>query len=290
MFSLHQVSVQFPLGVFSLSVSELQIPNEGVTAIVGKNGSGKSTLLSLMAGTRAPDSGTCTFEGRSCFQAYDQIKRDVQLLSWNTVFDTRLKPIAYIKLLRRICPKWNLELEQRLIQEFSIPLDQSIATLSRGEHAKLKLLLAICQNPKVLLIDELTNDLDSSSRKAIFNLIDEKVFEAAVSVVWATNILTDVERFANQLVVMQKGSVLLHEKIEDFRARHQKVALHNQSEMPKPKIVGLEDSRIEWDGKNGLLYSHAFDAHVEKKLKDQNINFNLLPYSLNEILANYGAE
>lgn len=288
MLSLHQVRYAQPGGLFTLSIPFMEIPPVGVTAIVGKNGSGKSTLLSLLAGLRLPQSGTCSYRGINCFSGYDRVKRDVHLLSWNVTFESQLSPADYLRLMRKLRPDWDHAKEERLAGEFALPADQSIGSLSRGEHAKFKLLLSICQRPQVLLIDELTNDLDQASRKSIFSLIDEQVFEGSLSVVWATNILSDVERFANRVIILARGSAVLEADMETLKAGHQRLALQSKAGARIDRLEGIAGD-LEWTGTTGLLHTAQFDEAMKESLAAQGVGYTQLPYSLQEILNRYGA-
>lgn len=289
MFKLHRLTYRTSLYGFMLDIPELLIDNEGVTAIVGKNGSGKSTLLHLMAGLKAPTRGTCTFEGRACFQAYDTIKAQVQMLSWSIVFDGQLTANDYLRVLKAKPRPWDSDLEAELLSEFYIPTEQKISTLSRGEQAKLKLLLALCQRPKYLLIDELTSELDHESRKAIFRTIDREVFAGKLRVLWATNIIDDVDRFANHLIVLSKGQVTLNTDLESFRRRHQKLLLRYQGAknmLNFPAELGLQ---MDWDGKRGILTTNNYREQLVQDLGLLEIAIEPMPYATKDILQTYGA-
>ncbi len=272
-----------------MDIPELLLDNEGVTAIVGKNGSGKSTLLSLLAGLKAPTSGTCTYEGRACFQAYDIIKAQVQMLSWSIVFDDQLTAKDYLRVLKAKSRPWDVELESELLREFYIPIEQKISTLSRGEHAKLKLLFALCQRPKYLLIDELTSELDHESRKAIFRTIDREVFEGKLRVLWATNVIDDVDRFANHLLVLSQGKVALSTDMESFRRRHQKLLLRYQGSSQLPNIPAELGVQIDWDGKRGILTTNDYREALVQELTRLEIEIEPMPYATKNILQTYGA-
>lgn len=209
-------------------------------------------------------------------------------MSWDIPLSPQLKPKSYIDMVSALAPQWNKDLETRLIQEFSIPLNQNIGTFSRGEQAKLKLLLTSCFSPDLLLIDELTSDLDSESRKKIFDFLDEQVFSENFGIIWASNVLSDVEKFATDILVLNKGQIMTSGALDDFKTRHQKIALHNANPQKKIDLDFLRGEKLSWDGHNGLLYTKQFNSQLEAKIREEGVTLSLLPYSLAEIITEYG--
>ncbi len=289
MFRVHQLTyIPSDKGSFRLEIPEFTWDGRGVLALVGSNGSGKSTLMSLIAGLKKPTTGTCTFAGYNTFFSYDKVKFNLPLISWDIPLSPQLKPKSYLKLVRDLASKWNHELENRLLDEFSIPTDQNIGSLSRGEQAKVKILLASCSSPEILLIDELTSDLDTDSRKKIFNFLDEQVFSETFGIIWASNVMTDVEKYATHIAVLNKGKLVASETLDDFKVRHQKIALHSISPERKIDLSFLRGEKLSWDGQNGLLSTKEFSKDLEKKLLAEGVTLSLLPYSLAEIINEYG--
>lgn len=74
--------------------------------------------------------------------------------------------------------------------------------------------------PKVILIDEVTNDLDTDSRRAIFKKLDAYSFETGAQVVVATNMVEDIERYATDIILLQKGEVILQSSLDAIKEQH----------------------------------------------------------------------
>jgi len=122
--------------------------------VVGPNGSGKTTLLEVLAGRRAPTSGSVR-HGSTVQVAYH---------------DQHAAELDPTKRVRDLVP------DAPLLERFWFDTDAQfapIATLSGGERRRLQLLLALAGKPNVLLLDEPTNDLDLDTLRSLEDFLDE---------------------------------------------------------------------------------------------------------------------
>ena len=293
MISIQDLKHQFKSSRFQIDIPSVNFDQDGITALIGSNGNGKSTLLSIMAGVLKPKSGFVRFNNHNTFREYEQIKSDVHLLSWDCALYPWAKGSALVNLVKQtaLAAKkggWNDPLAEKLMSELSIPLEQTVKDMSRGEIAKLMLLLSLPRDPKVLLIDEITNDLDISSRKLIYKKLDEYSFETGAKVVIATNIISDMERFATSIVFMKRGSVLFSKSIDELKETHKKISLRTQvaGKSGDPRIISHR--HLSWDGTEGILLSDNFRSEVLTTLDNLGIDAKLESLALEEILAGYG--
>jgi ABC-2 type transport system ATP-binding protein len=204
---------------FQLLIDKRDFDQEGITAFVGPNGAGKSTLFKVMAGIEAPTSGEAKFEGMNVFKDYEVIKNKIHLLTWDISPYSDVSALDLLKLMKSLAIQWDDTREGILINQFQLPLDRNLSSMSRGQQAKVRLLLSLPQSPKLILIDEITNELDNDTRKNIYKLLDEYSFETHAQVFIATNILEDMERYASNIVFMKNGKILDYGKIDEMKER-----------------------------------------------------------------------
>ncbi len=205
---------------FRLNIKNLIINEKGIRAIIGHNGAGKSSLLNTIAGLEAPAKGHVTFEGFNTFLDYENIKNDIHLISWNVSLFQNMSIMDHMNLIKGLSKKWNLEFEKELLRDFVIPPHKKVQTLSRGEQTKLKLLLSLPRMPKVVLLDEVTNDLDTDSRRSIFKKLDYYSFETGANIIIATNMVDDIERYATTVTVLKEGEVVLDGNLDSIKEEH----------------------------------------------------------------------
>ena len=155
-------------------------PDKGLVFILGPSGSGKSTLLNLLGGLDAPDSGEILIEG------YDLTKL------------SRKARTAYLNsYLGFVFQEYNILKDLTLIENISLPLEiqsikrkrrkelikqtlsmveleglekRKVSQLSGGQKQRIAIARAVIKNPKLIIADEPTGNLDSETSTTIFNL------------------------------------------------------------------------------------------------------------------------
>ena len=169
-------------------------------AILGRNGTGKTTLLDLIAGRRAPTSGTVKIGQTVKIGYFTQKAVDM---------DERLRAIEYIQEAARtitLADGTTISASQ-LMERFLFPGNLQwtpIARLSGGEKRRLYLLRILMESPNVLLLDEPTNDLDLETMAVLESFIDD--FNGAI--IFVSHDRFFVDRLADKCFVYEPGGVL----------------------------------------------------------------------------------
>jgi ATP-binding cassette, subfamily C, bacterial CydCD len=168
----------------------LVVPRTGITAVTGPSGCGKSTLLSVLAGLRAPDTGSLSIGDRPV--GGEAWRADVALLPQRPLFiagsiadNVRLgapdaTEAAVWRVLRRVA------LEERVRQlpaGLDTPLGEDGGTLSAGERARLALARIVLSNRPWVLLDEPTAHLDALTEHVVADTLVELARDRAVLVV-----------------------------------------------------------------------------------------------------------
>ena len=127
-----------------------------IMGLVGPNGAGKSTTIRLLMGLLTPESGSIEMLGRAVPAQVTEAKRDVAFVS----DDMRLFGTAtlgwHMGFIASMFPGWDEAYAQNLLKAFNLRAGQGVKALSRGEHVKALLLLALARGPRRLVLDEPT--------------------------------------------------------------------------------------------------------------------------------------
>ena len=127
---------------------------------------------------------------------------------------------AALRFLAGFRPTWDPAYEQRLLEQFELAPQTIIRALSFGEQTKLALIAALAWRPRLLVIDEPTTGLDARARNFLMRELLAVVTDPTRSILLSSHQLSDVERYADRLVLLNQGRVLLEGElaslVEDY--------------------------------------------------------------------------
>jgi len=205
--------------VYTLNGVSLSIEKGEMTAITGASGSGKSTLLHIIGCLDKATSGKYTFEGA-----------DVSLLNDNQLAEMRNKKFGFVfqeyYLLSRISALSNVEMpliysgshrrRKRAIEALERVGLASRAShkpteLSGGEQQRVAIARALVNNPAIILADEPTGNLDSSSTAGILSIL-QQLSSGGITMVVVTHEM-DIASKTQRIIRLRDGKVVSDEKI-----------------------------------------------------------------------------
>ncbi|WP_170422313.1 ABC transporter ATP-binding protein [Ruegeria arenilitoris] len=199
MIGVSAVSFGYSSGGFRLNVPELTLQQGERLAIVGPSGSGKTTLLNLIAGILLPDGGRIEVDGTEVSGLSDAERREFRASHIGFVFQDfalldYLSARQNILYPYRITPALTLDTAARdraqaLAEACGIggKLDRRPTALSQGEQQRVAICRALVTQPKLILSDEATGNLDPESKGRILDLLFEQASEAGATVLAVTH-------------------------------------------------------------------------------------------------------
>jgi ABC-2 type transport system ATP-binding protein len=191
----------------------------GLTVLLGPNGSGKSTLLRLLATVAKPDAGEIAFGGRVYGSDLRAVRRHLGYLPQELTFPDHLTPrrlLHYLAQLKGVAPEpatANLLAALKLEQL----ADRPLGTLSGGEGRRVGLAQALLGDPRLLILDEPTAGLDPDERDRSLRLMGGAGKGRVV--LFSSNLPSEVEGVAGQVVVLARGRVRFAGSVEQLRQR-----------------------------------------------------------------------
>lgn len=203
----------------ALKQLNLCIPQGRIHAIVGANGAGKSSLFRILLGFQSASSGRARILGRDCDGLTEHDRARIGFVNEEHNLPAWLRVSEVVAMQRRLYPQWNEERYRGIAGHFNVAPQQRIRELSRGERAGVNLAIAMAQSPELLILDEPTLGLDVVAKRAFLEAVLTSVEEAGCTIVYCSHQMEEIERLADNLIVMERGELVQMSEPDEFCER-----------------------------------------------------------------------
>lgn len=176
---------------------------------IGLNGAGKSTTIRMLMGLLKPSAGEVRLRGVPlpsdrihALAGVGYVPDRPNVYPWMRISEA----ISFCRSLRR---KWNDQVCEDLLNRFELQPRQRVKKLSKGQAAKLSLLLAVSHDPDILILDEPMDGLDPLARDEFLGGVLEAVCGEERTVLLSSHSLLDVQRLADEVGLIHEGTLLV---------------------------------------------------------------------------------
>jgi tungstate transport system ATP-binding protein len=204
----------------ALDSVSLNIGTNKIVVLVGANGSGKTTLLRLLAGLDRPDSGLIFFDKLNI--SVDDLKQIATLVFQKTTMFNR-SVYSNLEFGLRIRGIRKEEINRRIHDGLKIVglegfENRNAKTLSGGEQQRIALARAFLLEPKILLLDEPTSNLDINSVRIMEKVILEQKSSDKI-ILLSTHNLRQAKRLGDEIAHIHEGKIVTQGSPKDFFAK-----------------------------------------------------------------------
>ena len=207
MIAINNLEFSYPTGNFFLHIPEFSVEKHEKVAVIGPSGTGKTTMLNLVAGIIVPDRGSINVNDTVLDQLNDARRRqfrithigfvfqDFELLDYLNVYDNILHPYRITKALH-LDPLVR-QRARMLAEEMGIgdKLKRRANDLSQGEKQRAAICRALLPQPRLILADEATGNLDPENKTRILDLLFRAVKEHGTTLLAVTHDHELLKRF-----------------------------------------------------------------------------------------------
>ncbi|KAL8897334.1 MAG: hypothetical protein Q9207_007263 [Kuettlingeria erythrocarpa] len=211
---VNSLSYNFPDGSSGLDNVVLRLPPGSRTLLIGANGAGKTTLLRLLSGKRLAPSGTVSVAG------VDPFKHGLEGVTYLGL-EWVLNPIVRTDidvptLLASVGGNHYSQRRDELVEILDIDRAWRMHAVSDGERRRVQVAMGLLRPWRVLLLDEITVDLDLLSRSNFLAFLKRETETRPCTIVYATHILDNLAQWPTHLVHMHVGRVKEWGAVHDF--------------------------------------------------------------------------
>lgn len=223
---------------FKLNCS-LQVEEGCVTGLIGANGAGKSTLFKSILGLIQTDGGSIEILGKNQKVQTISDKEEIGVVLAENTFSCVLTIKDIVAMMQAMYHRFNKEQFLKKCEKYQLPLDKQLKEFSTGMKAKLKLLVAMSYDAKLLLLDEPTVGLDSVIRSELLDEMREFMNQEGKAILISSHISSDLEGLCDDFYFIQNGSIVLHEDTDVLLSDYAtlKVSKEQYDKMDKEYIL-----------------------------------------------------
>ncbi|WP_067924349.1 ABC transporter ATP-binding protein [Alicyclobacillus shizuokensis] len=193
---------------------DLTIPAGRVVGVLGPNGSGKSTLFRMITGLVRPDAGRIRVFGEAPGW---RTNRDIAYLPDRARWYSDHTVQQAFRWAETFLPGFSLEEALGLAEFMKLPLDGRVRDMSRGQEARVMLILCIARRVPLIILDEPFTGIDTVSREKIIDALIDRVSDGERTVLISTHELYEVEALFDLAVFLESGRVIRSGDTDELR-------------------------------------------------------------------------
>ena len=271
----------------------LSIPKGCIYGLLGRNGAGKSTTIRMLLNFARPTCGMCRIEGCDSRELTPELLTKIGYINEGHKLYGMMKISEIQQYQASFYPDtWNNDLFNEMIEFFELAKNKRIKKLSNGQRAQVSLALTLAPDPEILIMDDPTLGLDVVVRRQFLEGMIKLIQRKGRTILFSSHILSDVERVADHIAIINQGRLRADCTMEEFRSAVRKVILHFDSTPPRElAIPGLLHYRQDEKTVEAVLIAPLEDAleqwcidnnanihsEVEMSLEDQFIEYTITP-------------
>ena len=258
---------------------DMHVPKGSIYGFLGRNGAGKTTTIRLLAGLAHPTGGRMQVLG------LDPLADRIPILErTGFVIDKVLLPSMtgndLVRFNRGFFPRWSDALAAKYAEVLEVPMKQKFRKLSTGNQTKLCLLLALAQGAELLILDEPTAGLDPVVTDQLLRVLVDDFANEGRTLFLSSHHLSEVERVADWVGIIDHGKLLLEERLDDVRANFRRVRVVGENlSISRNEVFKMKTG----EGTTELIVRTNIEAFTARLRCQGAVVLDVAPMNLSEI-------
>lgn len=204
----------------ALDSVSLSLQRGAVYGLVGANGAGKTTLIRHIMGLLRAEAGSVRVFGLDPVADPVAVLSRIGYLSEENDIPGWMRVDELIRYSRAFYPEWDDPYAEELRDAFALDPAAKIRTLSKGQKARMGLLIALAHQPDLLVLDEPSSGLDPIVRRDILGAVIRTIADEGRTVLFSSHLLEEVEQVADHVTMISDGRIVLSGALETIKESH----------------------------------------------------------------------
>lgn len=257
-----------PNQIHVLKNINIELPEKGMVAIFGQSGCGKTTLLNVIGGLDEVNSGSILIDNKRIDKKNDRVRNKyIGYIFQNYNLNKDITNYENVSSALKLCGLTDEEeIKRRVEMAFNnVGMNNYMFrypdTLSGGQQQRIAIARAIVKNPKIILADEPTGNLDEHNTLVVMNLLKQLSEECLVLLV--THEVDLVEHYCDKIIELKDGNII------SYRNNDGKMELNNDDR----RVIYLEDferKNIKNDNLDITFYGDKKSIKLEMEVVNKN--------------------
>ena len=250
---------------FTLDSVSFTVPKGSIMGFIGQNGAGKTTTMRSLLNITKIDSGRIKLLGQDHVKDEREIKKNISVVFDAMPFDDMFTPKDMAKIFGGLYPQWEDKTFSDYLDRFELPYKKKVGKFSKGMKMKLQIACALSHNAELLIMDEATSGLDPIVRDEILHIFMEYMHTGERSILMSSHITSDLEKIADCVTFIDKGSVLISGYKDEVLENHGIIKCSNED----VKLIDPSDIvsvRTNSFGAQVMIHNRQAAAYRYKKM------------------------
>src|SRR5436309_675662 len=204
----------------ALASVSLSLPRGAVYGLVGANGAGKTTLIKHILGLLRAEGGSVRVFGLDPVADPVGVLSRIGYLSEENDLPGWMRVDELVRYSRAFYSMWDDAYAEELRRTFALDAAAKIKTLSKGQKARVGLLVALAYRPELLVLDEPSSGLDPIVRKDILGAVIRTIADEGRTVLFSSHLLDEVEQVADHVTMIDHGTIVLSAPLNAIKESH----------------------------------------------------------------------
>ena len=239
---------------FEISNLNMHVRQGSLYGFLGPNGAGKTTTIRLLLGLTQPGSGTINVLGHEMPAEHVGVMSRTGYVPERPHVYPTLTVRETLRLHSAFHAGWDARWAAELLGQFNLVSERRVGSLSKGETGKLMMLLALAQQPDLLVLDEPTDGLDPVVRRDVLEALLTYVSNHNATVLISSHLVHELERICDWIAVMDRGRLVAELPMQEFKDGIKRLTVTNVPQsIASPPFTVLARKSYNGSGEQWLV-------------------------------------